>query len=178
MVTFLVSGLWHGANWTYVAWGGLHGAYHVLGDMLKPVRRKISALIKIDACALPIRLLQGVFTFALVSFAYIFFRAPGVGSAFGIIKQIILRFDIGGFMNGRLLGAMGFNKFDLLIVVSAILVLLIVQVLQAKMDIFAALSRRRIWFRWMVYLAFIFGVLVCAIIYAGGASQEFIYFQF
>ncbi len=41
MVTFLVSGLWHGAEWSYVIWGGLHGIYQVIGDLLMPVRKRI-----------------------------------------------------------------------------------------------------------------------------------------
>ena len=178
MITFLVSGLWHGANWTYVAWGGLHGAYHVLGDMLKPVRRKVSALTKINAGVLPVRLLQGFFTFALVSFAYIFFRAPAVGSAFDIIKQIFVNFSLTKLLDSELLTVIGFNRFDVLFTVGAIVILFVVQMLQTKIDVLAALSKKRRWFRWAVYLSLIFGLLVYVIIYRSGASQEFIYFQF
>ena len=42
MVTFLMSGLWHGANWTYVIWGGLHGVYQIIGAELKPLKEKIN----------------------------------------------------------------------------------------------------------------------------------------
>ena len=47
MITFLIRGLWHGANWHFVVWGGLHGIYNVIGDILKPVRIKLLKLFRV-----------------------------------------------------------------------------------------------------------------------------------
>jgi len=80
-LTFLVSGLWHGANWTFVIWGGLHGIYIVLENLLKlaPAKKKLE-LWK--------RIFRASIVFVLADFAWIFFRANSIGDAFYIINQI------------------------------------------------------------------------------------------
>ena len=75
LIVFLASGLWHGANWTFVVWGALHGTALVLGTLL-PARVR-----------LPRRLGQGL-TFAFVCFAWIFFRADTVGQALQLIAAL------------------------------------------------------------------------------------------
>jgi len=83
MVTFLVSGLWHGANWTFIVWGGLHGALQIIEKMLglDPKGRygKPSIYIK------PLRILT---TFLFVNFAWIFFRMPTIADAWAVITRI------------------------------------------------------------------------------------------
>ncbi len=83
MITFLVSGLWHGANWTFVIWGGLHGTYQVIGNLWrkyvhKPEYKNVFS-----------RMFGTAFCFVLVSFAWIFFRANNVTDAFAIIGKIL-----------------------------------------------------------------------------------------
>ncbi len=90
-ITFLCSGLWHGANWTYVLWGGLHGVYQVVGDLTGGVRKKLYADWKLENFWL-FRLLRHVlgciFTFALVNIAYVFFRAQTLEQAVGMLQCI------------------------------------------------------------------------------------------
>ena len=83
MVTFVVSGLWHGANWTFLCWGALHGGLLCLEKRLGIGRRTYHGLS---------RLWHWLLTFVLVSFAWIFFRADSVSDAFLVIKGICLRF--------------------------------------------------------------------------------------
>lgn len=85
IITFLVSGLWHGANWTFVIWGGLHGVYQVLGNIWhkfvhKPEYKSIFS-----------RLFSMGFCFVLVAFAWIFFRANNVTDAFTIVGKIFTK---------------------------------------------------------------------------------------
>ena len=77
MITFLVSGVWHGAGWTFVAWGLIHGAYQCVGRATKPLqeRLRIPAAVRV------------VITFCLVTFAWIFFRAGSMGEALGVIQK-------------------------------------------------------------------------------------------
>ena len=82
MITFLVSGLWHGANWTFVIWGGLHGTYQVIGNMWRKYVRKPEYTSTIS------RLMSMAFCFAIVAFAWIFFRANNVTDAFTIVGKI------------------------------------------------------------------------------------------
>ena len=99
MITFLVSGLWHGANWTFVAWGALHGIYLIIENILhkfiyKPKNENIA-----------FRVINVIFCFILVCFAWIFFRANTFGDALSIVKKIFSDFgplfiDIPIFFHG------------------------------------------------------------------------------
>ena len=74
MIVFLVSGLWHGANWTFVIWGALHGLYLILNQLFKKVN-------------LP-KFINVLFVYTLVVFAWIFFRSDTISDAFLYIKQL------------------------------------------------------------------------------------------
>lgn len=86
MVTFLVSGLWHGANWTFVFWGVLHGVFQIFEKALGLDPKGKHANSELLKKITPLRILV---TFLLVSFAWIFFRMPTIGSAFDIIGQML-----------------------------------------------------------------------------------------
>lgn len=73
MITFLLSGLWHGANWTYVIWGGSHGIYQILGEILEPVKKKIIYVMRIDTDSFVHKLFRILFNFTLVDIAWVFF---------------------------------------------------------------------------------------------------------
>ena len=85
MVTFLVSGLWHGANWTFVFWGALHGVLQIIEKMLGIDPKGRCANTKILKILSPVRVL---FTFLLVNLAWIFFRMPTFCEAFEIIGKM------------------------------------------------------------------------------------------
>ncbi|MBQ6255065.1 MAG: MBOAT family protein, partial [Clostridia bacterium] len=87
MIVFLVSGLWHGAAWTYVIWGGLNGLMQIIGDMLKPVREKALDKLGVNRKSFGHRLVQMLLTFILVDIAWVFFRATDLASAIHIIKS-------------------------------------------------------------------------------------------
>ena len=82
MITFLVSGIWHGAVWTFVVWGGLHGMYQVIGNIWCKYVHKHEYKTSFS------RVIGTVFCFMLVSFAWIFFRANDVTEAFTIVGKI------------------------------------------------------------------------------------------
>jgi len=75
MIVFLVSGLWHGANWTFVVWGLMHGAFQVLHRMTRNVFDKLPAIIKY------------VITFAFVNIAWLLFRADSIGEWAFMVKK-------------------------------------------------------------------------------------------
>lgn len=80
-MTFLVSGIWHGANWTFVFWGILHGVFQII--------EKMFGWQKISTTNLPVRIGRIFLTFTLVTIAWIFFRQPSMGDAFGVIERIV-----------------------------------------------------------------------------------------
>ena len=73
LVTFLVSGLWHGATWNFVVWGVLHGILQVAEDLFRPVRDRLCAALHVDKTAFSHRLLASLWTFAIVSVLWLFF---------------------------------------------------------------------------------------------------------
>ena len=90
MIVFLVSGLWHGANWTFVIWGALHGIYQILGTITLPSRNKLLERLKISPTSTPVLYLRRFMTFILVGFAWIFFRANTVSDAFSLIDTLLV----------------------------------------------------------------------------------------
>lgn len=101
MVTFIVSGIWHGANWTFVLWGALHGTYRILENCFN----KFIYKIKYDAWYS--KLIGTVLCFVAVAFAWIFFRANSINDAFAIIYKMTtdsspLYTDMSVFAHGML----------------------------------------------------------------------------
>ena len=80
LITFLVSGLWHGANWTFVLWGGLHGIYQVIGQLTLGMRRRVKKLLHLYDNKIG-GLISVIITFGLVCFGWIFFRANTASDA-------------------------------------------------------------------------------------------------
>jgi D-alanyl-lipoteichoic acid acyltransferase DltB (MBOAT superfamily) len=88
MVVFIVSGLWHGADWTYVIWGGLHGAYLILAIVLTPLMARFSGWTGLDRRPRLTHALNVFITVQLVCFAWIFFRADNIHVAGRIIQRL------------------------------------------------------------------------------------------
>jgi hypothetical protein len=181
MITFLISGLWHGASWTYVIWGGLNGIYLVIEQVLKrslgkaPVYRAIVA--SFPACY---RFLRTCVTFVLISFAWIFFRAKTFADARYIaghlgsgLTQLPAQLRNPAFQKVNIL--MRLDKTEFLIAVAAICVLFAVELLQSRVSIGGFLSAQPAWLRWSFYYA---AIVVLVFFGAFSSSQEFIYFQF
>jgi D-alanyl-lipoteichoic acid acyltransferase DltB (MBOAT superfamily) len=87
MITMLLGGLWHGAGWTFVVWGGFHGAGQVIGRWRH--RRRVAAGLPgepVDASAV---LLARVATFHLVCLGWVFFRAGSIGDAFSVLARLV-----------------------------------------------------------------------------------------
>lgn len=80
LVTFLVSGIWHGANWTFIFWGVMHGVLQII--------EKALGWQKYDGKNMAVRFVRIAVTFLLVNFAWVFFRMPSVGEAFGVIGRM------------------------------------------------------------------------------------------
>ena len=75
----LIGGLWHGAGWNFVLWGGLHGAYLIANHAFRDLTKGRVRIPKIIGWAL---------TFAAVAFAWIFFRAPSMDRAFDVVSAL------------------------------------------------------------------------------------------
>lgn len=179
MITFLVSGLWHGANWTFVVWGGLHGFYQIIGDLLKPVREKINNMLKVDTQAFSFKFGKICITFGLTTFAWIFFRAKDLGEAFYYIERMFTKFNPWVLFDMSLYN-IGLDNIEMNVLLIALLCLLVADLLKyyKNITISAFLMKQNIWFRWIVMLGLIWMILVYGKYGMDFDSAQFIYFDF
>ncbi len=181
MITFVISGLWHGASWTYVIWGGLNGVY-LIGERI--IGNRLSRLsaepAKPPVLAGAYRVLRIALTFTLISFAWIFFRAKTIGSALYIASHLgvgltHLGSQIRNLAFVKVNVIMRLDKTEFLIAICSICLLVAIETLQQRVQLGEFLKQRPVWTRWAVYYA---GVLAVVFFGAFNNSQEFIYFQF
>ena len=163
-ITFLVSGLWHGANWTFVVWGALHGAYLIAAIVTAGMRRRLLGPVYrrpgVKAVA------QMVITFHLVLLGWVFFRANDLGDALLILERIIF--------TPWTLGIAAGQAFALLFAGLMIALLLAQEGLVRDATIESVLLPRARGVRWAYY-----GTVSCCILWFGVFNHnEFIYFQF
>lgn len=166
LITFLVSGLWHGANWTYVIWGGVHGIAQILENVLHfdtKSNKKIYNTVRM------------CIVFAFVAFAWVFFRAQSIQDAFFVIRHSLI--GIGNPLQYMKAGyaAFGMDKTLFKICMCFILLLGIYDIFSKKYDLIAVLGRLNVIVRWMLYI----GIVLIILFYAPiGNDSSFIYFQF
>ncbi len=172
LITFLISGLWHGASWTFVIWGGLHGigqiAENIAGSMVKAKKKQtlkgFSLLRVLKICAV----------FVFCCFAWIFFRSNTltdatyiIGHMFdGIAKPIDYLFV--GFKD------MGFSKAALMKAILIVAVLLVYDFLALRRNILFETKKLPTAARWAIYWVLIVAILLLM----PGQTSEFIYFDF
>jgi alginate O-acetyltransferase complex protein AlgI len=175
-ITFLLSGLWHGANWTFIMWGALHGFYLVFAIWTKSLRNYIINVIGLTKHKNILNILQVLTTFSLVSFALILFRSENLVTAWYIISHLFYNinqtFDVANIKHTVEL--LGLSNFELFTTLLSFITLIVIRLTQNKTSINQILLSKPWWFRWSLYYA-----LVCSIILFGVFGQNnFIYFQF
>jgi D-alanyl-lipoteichoic acid acyltransferase DltB (MBOAT superfamily) len=174
---FLVSGLWHGANWTFIIWGALHGFYLIFGIATRSLREQIKSVLGISKIKWLNNLIQILITFTLVTVAWVFFRANSVGDAMYILGNLpsaaqdlyisLLSYDVH-------LGALQISRTNLLFCLVLIALLEATQFLQKKYNLSVILNKKPIYIRWAFYY-----LITLTIIYLGVFdNRQFIYFQF
>lgn len=179
MLTFLASGLWHGASWSFVVWGGLHGLYQILGYELRGVKDRIGKRFHIRTDCFSYKLGQVLVTFGLTAFAWIFFRADSLRNALGYIRRMFTKPDPWSLFNGELYN-MGLDRVEMNVLFVSLLVLLLVDLVRyfRKQQLDTFLAEQNLWFRWTVLLTLIAAVAIFGIYGPGYDAQQFIYFQF
>jgi len=186
-VTMFLGGLWHGASWTFVLWGSVLGLFMISSRITRKIRKRIVRKLSLNEVPFLYNSFRILFTFSLINFSWIFFRANSISDAFYIIGNI---FDgtwefLGEFF-GRLvifsdlkplevvIKRIGITPFCFYSVFIGIGVLFLVQKIQSVQNIGNFLNKSPIWFRWIAYFSLIF-----LIIYLGSFKiEQFIYFQF
>jgi D-alanyl-lipoteichoic acid acyltransferase DltB (MBOAT superfamily) len=170
-IVFLVSGLWHGAEWTFILWGLIHAIYRIVGDLTYKKRENLYARMGIDTSKNIIHIFRVAITFVLVCFAWIFFRANNIAELIIILKNLFTTFSVSSFASELGLTLSGGVIMILSIVIMA---LLDRRLTLEKYDtpsgskLFGGTSIYLLWaimFAWLMLLA-------------SDGSGAFIYFQF
>ncbi|PID91752.1 MAG: membrane-bound O-acyltransferase family protein [Bacteroidetes bacterium] len=167
-ITFLVSGLWHGAEWTFVIWGALHGFYLVFAIMTKKFRDRFNKGIGLTKFNGLYKTSQILITFVLVYFSWIFFRANNTYDAFQIIGDTF-RFTGSGQLN------LFHFRVDFLLAFLGIGILLLVESLEEYTGLYARLKAnlsRPV--KWLVLSVLIIAIAILGV----WQGSDFLYFQF
>jgi alginate O-acetyltransferase complex protein AlgI len=176
-LTFLISGIWHGANWTFVMWGSLHGFYLIFGKITYNFRTYLSQKIFNHKFNNFRQYFNIITTFILVCFAWIFFRANNLSDGFYIIKNILLNstslLDISSYK--ETFATLGLETYELVIAFVSIILLETFHLLQRHQSIRHMLRDKPLAIRWSIYFALILLVLLWGY---SSEQAEFIYFQF
>lgn len=177
-IVFLLSGLWHGAAWTYVIWGALHGIYQIIGEILMPLRDRLNKILRLNRNSFSHRLYHRIGTFLLIAFAFVFFRADTVRAALQILKSIVCMDNLYVLFDDSLFG-LGLDWKNFMVMLLAIGLLLAVDALKHRGFVVREwICRQELWFRWSILIAGIVGILIFGIWGFGYDAQAFIYFQF
>ena len=178
VIVFLVSGLWHGANWTYVIWGGLNGIFQIIGNLLKPIRDKLQDIFGLDRDTFSHKLLKVIVTFLLVDFAWIFFRASTISDAITAVKSIFTANNPWIFFDDSLY-ELGLNRKNFNVMLVSIAILMAADWFKWKgISLLNIIKKQEWWFRWLFYIVAVNAVLLFGIWGSNYSQSGFIYFQF
>ncbi len=176
LVTFVISGMWHGANWTFLIWGTLHGAFQIIGDMFSQLTEKFFRFerrggfhIWDAVCA--------VITFCAVCFAWIFFRAKTIGDAFYIVTHLFV--NIGSIFNTgyvfNTLNGLGLPLLEVIICAALVIFLWVADCVAGDSHFVDAIEHKPSYIKFAFYLIIIAALMGLGVFYNAG---QFIYFQF
>ena len=173
--TFVLCGLWHGAKWTFVIWGSLHGLYLAVSFATKKSRRRLFKKLKIKKNSIVRKTVRLSITFSLVTFAWIFFRANSISDAFYIITHLFSGwskvFNLTGLMEAL---HFGLFKRELIVAAVSVFFMILVHLLRKELTVEQWISKQKVVLRWVFYV----GLLLWVLVFADTTAENFIYFRF
>lgn len=169
VITFLVSGIWHGAAWTFVLWGLIHGFYRVFGDHTKHVRGKMASFTRLDRSPSLHKWVKITITFLLVCFSRVFFRSDSVAEAFENAKLFLTPYS---WSPAGMIDALElFSLLDLMIFMFFFVIVQVFHYIERKnTSTWDWLSQRPAFTRYAVYVLIVVSVLIF-----GATGQGFVY---
>lgn len=175
LIVFTLSGAWHGAELHYILWGALSGLLQVLGDMLKPVRKKACDVLRLKKAleGKPGDVCRILLTFFFFTVSLVFFRAGSVAEAVQITGRIWTRFEVKSVLSTSPF-ALGLGSFHLLFLAAGLGMMILFDLVNEKRDAIALLLSQKKAVRWTVYYLMVLMMLGSASL----GSQQFIYFAF
>ena len=179
-VVFLLSGIWHGANWTFVLWGILHGVYQIVGKITLPLRKKLCALLHINRDSEIFHWWERLVTFVLVGIAWIFFRANSLSDLGTLLTKLFTDWGGTGYWDLSL-ARLSITPAEIVIAILAVIVMNLWDLLIMQNKDSVCFNRydeaKSVRDTSYVYLL----MCICVawfILLAGNGASSFIYFQF
>jgi alginate O-acetyltransferase complex protein AlgI len=173
-MTFVLSGLWHGASWTFVIWGALNGFYLIFALVTKDVRSRITRATGLASAPRVHAVIKVLVTFTLSCIAWVFFRAPGIHAALHVFHGSLAMPRSAQLVPLSLRGV-GITKFEFLYAVALIVGLVVVEVASTRTDLIRKFLAQPVWVRWPSYYVACMAIWILGV---SGAARAFIYFQF
>lgn len=155
-ITFLVSGIWHGANWTFIVWGIIHGGFQIIEKIFDAQKCNSKGFIKAGRILL---------TFMMVTFAWVFFRMPSIESGYNFCVKIIT--DFGSNFDS-------FIKSDLFIAIFALCIVVIKELIEEISPNASLFNNKLFIIRWCSYIVVLFLIILFGVFDA----SNFIYVNF
>lgn len=178
MIIFLASGLWHGADWSFVIWGGINGIYQVIGEILMPLRDRMAKLLRLNRQAWGYKVIRIVGTFILVDITWFFFRVENMNQLKEISHAIVTVQNPWILFDGSLY-ACGLDSKNFWLMILSCGVLLVADICKYKgICIRRILMNQVCWFRWLIIAFGIWFIMVFGIWGSAYNATNFIYFQF
>ncbi len=176
MVTFLVSGLWHGAGLNFIVWGGIHGGYQIIGEISGNIRSKVKSLLGIQENSFSEIFYKNAITFHLVAFAWIFFRSQDLNSACRYIYHMFSKANMWIVFDGTLT-ALGLSIGQLIVIIGFILIVFVVEFFQKYFHIQfrERIKQCHVFIYWTIYLVLILSIVCFGIYGVGYNASDFIY---
>ena len=178
LIVFLLSGLWHGSEWSFVVWGGLNGLFQIIGELTKPLRNRLISVFRLNRESFGHKLLQTVITFVLVDITWVFFRADKISDAIPILRSMASAHNVNVLFDDSLFN-LGLDWKNFILMIAAIMLLLVSDIFKYNgVRIRERICEQDLWFRWMVMILGVTGILLFGIWGTGYDASTFIYFQF
>ena len=166
-ITFLISGLWHGANITFVIWGGLNGLLQIFEDIFN--------IKKIKNVYSPLWFIKVIITFTIMTLTWIFFRAQNINEAIYVFNNMFIGID--NFKNYIVSGLYSFDVTPLNLIIHLIIYLVpltIIDCLSVKYNVIELINKKPTIVRYSLY----FGLVIVVLLLHYVGEVNFIYFQF
>jgi alginate O-acetyltransferase complex protein AlgI len=173
-VTFVLSGLWHGASWTFVIWGALNGFYLIFALVTRDVRDRLVSATGLASMPRFHAVLKVLITFTLSSIAWVFFRAPGIHAALHVLKGSLVM-PRSAQLVPLILRDDGITKFEFVYSVALIVGLVLVEIASTRTDLIKRFLAQPVWVRWPAYYVACMAIWILGV---SGEARAFIYFQF
>ena len=177
MITFLVSGIWHGSGLQYIFWGLMQGGYQIAGEVLTPVRSRVRNALKIEEKSGLCIWWQRFCTFILITISWVIFRSASLRAGLSMLKRIVTDFTPWVLFDGSLY-EFGISSHSFIALILCVILMIIVESMQEKGNIREILAKQHVIVRWGIYLGAIALVTVLGVYGPGYSATQFLYGQF